>query len=340
MRKLFAIAFFILLVFPLLLSAQTTVSVITWALDRDFYIEAINQPEVYSAIDADPMIDQLITSQLQLPSDADTQALTNVLQEVLTPEYLRAQINAYINGLFDVLQGKTQDFSPVIDLKPLKSAIAGDQQDVFLTALVEALPECAPGQTPGFGSDGDSACKPAGVPDEVIIEDALKPSLPFVLAQVPDETALPGEFGVIGEDMSWRAFFPGMATPASIMLGVLVLSFVALIVWYLIGLVAAPDWHGRLGWLGWMLLVPSLLVFLMGFASQGGVAAYWINFGLARANLAATPLGPGLADTIQTVALSAIPRIANAFKMVGGVSGAIALALIFWGIAIPRRQRA
>jgi hypothetical protein len=337
MRKLFAIIFFIILVLPLIFGAQTAISVITWALDRDFYTEILDQPQAYSALGTGPLIDQMLIIQLQLPPDADTTALRGILQSTLTQEFFQAQISAYVNGLFDHLQGKTTEFSPTIDLRPLKTVIAGEQQDAFLVALMQALPECAPGQTPGFGSDSENACKPAGVPDQLIIEQALKPSLPFIIAQIPDEAPLPGELGLVGRDMGWRRFLPGMATPASILLSVLILSSIAIAVWYLIALVAHAGWHERLQWLGWTLLIPSLLVFLLGFAAQGGVAAYWINFGLERANLAAAPAGAGLAEMLQVAAMTALPRITNAFRMVGGVCGAFGLSLIFWGVATPRK---
>jgi len=141
-----------------------------------------------------------------------------------------------------------------------------------------------------------------------------------------------------GRDMSWRRFLPGMAAPASIMLSVLILSSIALAIWYLIALVADSTWHTRLQWLGWMLLIPSLITFLLGFVAQGGVAAYWINFGLERAALAIAPSRAELLDLLQVVAMAALPRITDAFKMVGGVSGAFALAFIFWGIATPRKK--
>jgi hypothetical protein len=340
MRKIFAIFFFLILVFPLLFAAQISISVISWALDRDFYATTLDQPVVYTAIGAGPMIDQILANSLRLPPDADTTALTEILHSVLTPEYFGIQISAYVNSLFDYLQGKTTEFSPVIDLKPLKQTIAGDRQDAFLIALVQALPQCAPGQAPGFGSDTETACKPAGIPDELIIEQALKPSLALLLIQVPDQAPLPGELGVVGKDMGWRSYLPGMAAPASIMLSVLVLSFIAVVAWYLIALIADTGWNGRLQWLGWMLLIPSLLVFLLGFAVQGGVAAYWINFGLERAQLTVLPSGLNLAEILQAVATASLPRISDAFKMAGGIGGAFALVFIFWGIATPRTKSA
>ena len=338
MRKFFAIIFFIILAFPLIFGAQTAISVVTWALDRDFYIETLDQPEVYAALGSDALVDELLAAQLNLPPGVDTNALSSIFGELLTPDYIQSQISAYINGFFDYLQGRTNEFTPVIDLRPLKTAIAGDQQDAFLVALLQSLPVCEPGQTPGFGNENQYACKPAGISDQLIIEQALKPALPAVLAQIPDQAPLEGEFGAIAENTNWRKYIPGMAAPASIMLSVLILTVVSITVWYLIALIADPGWHGRLQWLGWMLFVPSLIVFLLGFAAQGGVAAYWINFGMARAPLAASPIGTELAESMQIVALSALPRVSNAFKMVGGISGALALALIFWGIATPRKR--
>jgi len=338
MRKFFAAIFFITLVFPLLFGVMTSVSVITWTLDRDFYINTLNQPDVVAALNTEPFIDQILQSQLHLPPDAETDALEEILQSILTADYMKAQVSGFVHDLFDTMQGKTSDFSPTIDLTPIKTALSGKNQDAFLIALLEALPECVPGQTPGFGSETQSACKPAGVPDALIIEQGLKPALPVVLAQIPDEFPLERELTVSDDDLSWRRFIPGTATPASIMLGMLVLSFIALVVWYLIALVADAGWHGRLQWLGWMLLIPAFSVFLLGFGTQSGLAGFWINVGLSRAQLANTPFSPAMVEIIETAAFAALPRIANAFKMVGGISGAFGLALIFWGIATPRNK--
>jgi len=338
MRKFFAVLFSLLLVFPIILGAQATVSVITWVLDRNFYIDTLNQPEVYMTLTSGPMIDQMIHQQLRLPVDTDTSELESVLQSILTPAFLNKQVSAFINGLFDFLQGKTEEFSPAIDVTPLKTALADEKQDEFLTALLAAMPVCQPGQIPGFGGETESACKPAGIPDELIIEQALKPALPTVLTQMPDEIPMEGEIARIGENMRWRAFIPGMAVPASIILSMLVLIFIAIVIWYLTALIADASWRIRLQWLGWTLMIPSLLIFLLGLASQSGIPAYWINFGLERASLTATPFGPQLADTLKVVANSALPRVASAFQMVGAICGAIALTFIFWGIATPRKK--
>jgi hypothetical protein len=336
MRKFIAILLTIFLVFPLLLSAQATASVTSWALDRQFYIDALDQPQVYTAFTSGPMIDTLLHERLGLPLEADTSKLESVLKSVLTPDYMRDRLSGVINALFDYLQGKTDTFAPTLDVVPLKTALDGEHQDAFLNALVAALPTCAPGQTPGFGSKEQTACKPVGVPDDLLVEQILKPALPGILSAVPDEIPLEGEFQDWQEAARWRTFLPGMAVPASIILGLLILVSIAACTWYLVALISDSSWRVRLGWLGWTLLVPAVLIFMLGFASQSGITAYWVSYGLEAASLSRTPFGPELDETLRFVSLSALPRVANTFQMVGGISGALAITLIFWGIVTPR----
>jgi len=339
MRKLIAIILAISLVFPLLLSAQSAVSITSWALDRQFYIDALDQPKIYSSITSSPMIDKFLHERLGLPPETDTSELESVLKGILTTDYMRGEVSEFINALFDHLQGKTDTFAPTLDMVPLKSTLEGSQQDAFLNALVSALPACAPGQTPGFGGEGQTACKPTGVPDELLIEQVLKPALPNILSTIPDEFPLEGEFQNFQESDRWSSFLPGMAVPASIILGILVLVFIAIFTWYVTALISDASWRVRLQWLGWMLLVPAVLIFLLSFAAQSGIPAYWIRFGLDNANLSGTSIGPDLNESLRIISVSALPRVANAFQMVGGISGALAISLIFWGIATPRKKR-
>jgi len=339
MRKFVAILLAIFLVFPLLLSAQAAVSVTSWVLDRQFYIDALDQPQVYTTFTSGPMIDKLLHDQIGLPPEADTVELESVLKSTLTPDYMRDEVSKLINALFDYLQGKTNTFAPVLDAVPLKTALGGSQQDAFLNALVAALPTCAPGQTPGFGGEGQTACKPVGISDDLLVEQVLKPALPSILSAVPDEIPLEGEFQNWQEAARWRTFIPGMAVPAIIILSVLVLVSIAACVWYVAVLISDSSWRMRLQWLGWTLFIPAVLIFLLGFATQSGISTYWISFGLERADLSSTPLGPELNETLRLISVSALPRAANAFQMVGGISGALSIALIFWGIATPRMKR-
>ena len=338
MRKFIAVFFSIILVFPLLLSTQVAVSVTTWALDRHFYIDALDQPQVYEAITSGPLIDKLLHDRFGLPPESDTSELKSVLKGILTHDYMREQVGGIINTLFDYLQGKTDTFAPVLDIVPLKNALEGSQQDAFLNALVAAMPTCAPGQVPGIGSEGQLPCKPGGVSDDFLTEQILKPALPGIISAVPDEIPLEGEFLNWQEEARWRTFLPGMAVPASIILSMLVLVFIAAGVWYLTALISDSSWRVRLQWLGWSLLIPAALIFLLGFAVQSGMPVYWIQFGLERTDLIGTAFSQVLDEAPHIISVAALPRIANAFQMVGGICGGVSLALIFWGIATPREK--
>lgn len=336
MRKIIALVFAVIIVFPLLLSALVVTSISTWMLDRQFYIDTLSQPQVYSVFLSGPMVEKLIISQLNLPVNLNDSELQPVMQDIFTPQYVQAQVSMVINTLFDYLQGKTDTFTPTLDITPLKAALQGDQQDAFLTVLFSALPVCQPGQIPGFGKDGQTLCKPSGFSDQLLMNMVVKPALPLLIAALPDKLPLKGTFTTFQETSSWRSFVPGMAVPASIFLSLIILVCFAIFTWYTTALIADASWHHRLQWLGWMLLIPALLIFLVGYADQSGITAYWIRYGVERANLPASPFGAVLSEFLQAVAFAAGPRIMNAFKMVGGISIGVSLVLIFWGIATPK----
>jgi hypothetical protein len=64
---------------------------------------------------------------------------------------------------------------------------------------------------------------------------------------------------------------------------------------------------------------------------------YWINLGLERATLSGMPLGIGMRETLRAVISASLLRVADSFMMVGGISSAIGLGLIFWGLATPKK---
>ena len=336
MRKIIAFIFTICLVFPLLVASLTALSTISWALDRQFYTDALDQEAVYQALLSDATLDDILRSQLSLPPETDTTALNAVLRSVITQDYLKNQMSAIVNGFFDNVQGITQDFTPSIDLQPIKSALTGEKQDEFLAALVAVLPACTADQTPGFGV-GQTPCKPAGVSDDFLTENFLKPALPQFLAQLPDVIPL-------GEDwfgqQDWRVHLPGMAAPAGAMLAVLFLSFVAVCFWYITALIADSGWRVRLQWLGWTLMVSALPVFILGLVLQSSNALYWVQYGLQQAHFSGVPAFLNSPAVLQTLTASILPRVANAFLAVGGAAGGLALGFIVWGMLTPSRKNA
>ncbi len=339
MRKLIAIVFSAILVFPLLLSTQVLVSVGSFALDRQFYINTLDNENVYDTIISNAMIPRILHTGLSLPVDTDTAQLKSVFESILDREYFKSQISNFMDGLFGNLQGRREEFTPVIDLTPLKTSISGEKQLEFLTALAQSMPACEPGQLPGFGGAGQSACKPEGIPDETLVVDYLQPILPLALTQIPDQILLVENWEELQSYRNYRSFIPGMAVPASLLLSAIILSLLSFSIWYITSVIADETWRVRLQWLGWTLMIPSALVFLIGLTAASNIPTYWINYGLDRAQFGITPfLGAGLREVLREIIRDAVPRVSTAFLMVGGVSGALALGLIFWGLMTPKQS--
>ena len=214
------------------------------------------------------MLDDILRTQFALPAEADTRDLIKILREIITDEYLQSQISSVVNDFFDYLQGKTSDFNPSIDLQPIKTSMTEENQVEFISALLQALPDCAPGELPTIGGENQNICKPQGISDETLMENYLAPAIPSIMAQLPDELPLGKEWQQWQRQERWRTFIPGMAVPASLILSVLMLAFVAVCLWYLTALIADSSWRGRLQWMGWSLLIPSVHHFRIGLSPK------------------------------------------------------------------------
>ncbi len=333
MRRFLAAVFALALVFPLILTAQASISTISFALDRDFYIQALDSQPVYDVILSERTISQLVFERLPLPPEADTKPLENFLMDILTRDYLRDQLSGFINDLFDFLQGKTGQFQPSINIVPIKNTITQERTDEFMMALIASLPVCQPGLPPGIHLEAGSACKPSAVPDDAFVaqlEDTVVPLLAFM----PDEIQLAE---VSPDETEWQFFLPGMAVPASAILGILFLSFVALIFWYIGALIADDSWRIRLQWLGWTLLIPAIIIFLVGLSMGNNIPSFWIRYSLERADFSGLPFPEAAGILLNAVIRAALPIIARSFMMMGGISGAFSLGFIFWGLATPRK---
>lgn len=75
MRKFLAVILSISLVFPLLVARQAALNTVSWALERQFYTDALDQEQVYQALLSNQTLDNILRSQFSLPLEADIQAL-------------------------------------------------------------------------------------------------------------------------------------------------------------------------------------------------------------------------------------------------------------------------
>lgn len=314
-------------------------SAATWMLNRQFYINALSNDQIYQVLLSDETIEYALRDYLSIPPETDTQGLEDVLQSVINEEYLKEQVGLAVNGLFDYLQGATEEFDPVLDLRPLKDELTEEKQDEFLNELVAVLPVCGPNETPGFGGEDGTSCKPQGMSDEDLITNYLEPALPQMLGYIPDELPLGEQWQRWENQQPWRRFLPGMALPAGLMLSIMVLAFIALCLWYLTAMIADGAWRGRLQWLGWTLLIPSLLTFLTGVLLQSNAPLFWLRYGLGRISLRRLPANLITPEIVRMLVEPVLPYITNAFLMIGGICVSIALGLIIWGLMTPRRRQ-
>lgn len=333
MRKFIAIILAVILVIPMLLAAQALASVSSFIMDRQFYIDTLDNEQVYETLITGTLIPGFLSNGLALPEGIDVSQLASVFESVLDQDYLRSQVSNFVGNAFDYIQGKQETFVPMVDLVPLKSALAGDKQNEFLLALAQSLPDCEPGQIPGIGGSEFTACKPQGVSIDALANDYLKPILPLTIAQIPDQVLLVENWEELQSYRNYQSFIPGMAVPASLLLSGIAFILIALSLWYLSALITDDAWRTRLQWLGWTLMIPSTMIFLTGLAAASNIPVFWANYGLDRANFNGLPFfGPGLREALRAIIRAAIPRVSTSFLMVGGISGALALGLIFWGL--------
>jgi hypothetical protein len=337
MRKLLALLITLALVFPFILSAQVLFSVNSFILDRNFYLQTLDNNQVYESLMSDSLINAMIGTYLPLPPDADLSKIKGGLESVITHEYLKEQIDIFVNGFFDYLQGKTSSFSPVVNLVPVKVTLSSEKQDELLAAIAAIIPVCEPGQMPGIDTANQNTCKTAGISDEILVKDYLKPVFPMVLAQIPDEVPIGTKWDELLASRNWGPFASGMALPASLMLISVFITFVAASFWYIASLIADGSWRVRLLWLGWTLMIPSALIFIIGLSISTDISNYWINLGLERVSFNNSLFGAGLRETLRVVVSGSLPRVASSLMMVSGISGAVSLGFIFWGLVTTRK---
>ncbi len=106
-------------------------------------------------------------------------------------------------------------------------------------------------------------------------------------------------------------------------------------VWLVAALIGGEDQHERLLWLGWSLLIPAILVFLIGLAINTDFSLGWMRFGLNEARFEGVEYSIAFQQALLDVARDALNTIANGFLAAGGIAGTIALALIVSGFSTP-----
>jgi hypothetical protein len=329
MRKVPAVLIVVFLVFPVLLAALLTISVSTWALDRQFYAGLLSDERLY-----------------EIPAFVDGEQWSGgtgfagfslfrnpaAMREIATRPYMRSQALAIMNEGFDFLDGRSPIFDPAINLAPLKKALATEAGKRFALATARGLPVCASSE--GFSlKDGTiPRCRPSSISVEKAAA-LITAALPSLTARIPDALRL--------SELPEARYIPPRWWSQSgfSALGALVLADVVLLTLACGFLVAGAFVGGatlreRLLWLGWPLFAPSVLVFLCGIGALVPLAGGWVWDGIRSVNLGSVGFSPGFSAAFFETARHAVWRVAAAFLATGGIALGISIGLVVWAMTL------
>ncbi|HLF28593.1 MAG TPA: hypothetical protein VJG32_19840 [Anaerolineae bacterium] len=338
MRKLLAVFLIVVLVFPLLLATLSVISISSWVLDRNFYEDLLDDSRLYEGLLSEDLPNYFGRRVVREVDSVSAQALSSALREVLTPDYLRSQALRLVDDVFDFIEGRDSTLELYLDIAPIKDRLRGEDGPRFARALAAALPICAAGQESLVPEGSIIRCRPS----DVSVEDAaglITAALPTFLDEFPDRIQLDdGPIDLRREMRGADAWF-GLAGQSGLNLALGFLIFLAGSFWLVAALVAGEDRRERLQWLGWSLLVPAGLMFLIGLAITSELSAGWVRFGLNEARFDGFAYSAEFRQALLDISQNALDTIANGFLASGAVSAAIAVALIMWGAATPSERR-
>ncbi|HJW84425.1 MAG TPA: hypothetical protein VJ754_08975, partial [Anaerolineae bacterium] len=338
MRKLLALLLYIFIVFPLILATLVVASVSTWVLDREFYTDLLGDTRLYEVLLSEDLPNYLNRRVVREADSLPAKALGDALREVVTPEYLRTQALNIVNDAFDFAEGRDYTLDLYLDAQPIKDALRSEGGTRFARVLAASLPTCASGQE----SLARGATLPRCLPSSISVDqaaDMVVAALPAFLDKVPDRIQLSDRPIDMRRELRGAEIWAGLAGTNSLTVAIVILVFISGSFWYISALLAGEDRRERLMWLGWMLIVPAILVFMIGLAVNTDVASGWVSYGLNQARFEGVEYSLAFRQALIDVARDALNTVASGFLAVGGVAGAIALALVVWGGSVPPERR-
>jgi hypothetical protein len=204
-RKVIAGLLVVLIVWPMAFAALTLLSINSWILDRNFYVNLLDDPNLHDPFLSEDL-PQYVNSRWfprQINSDLPPAALDKALREVLTPQYLHDQSVQIVNQAFDTLEGKRDTLNISMDLAPIKTALRGDGGARFAQTLAAQIPACAAGQEPLIAGSTLLRCRAASVSTDDATQQIVM-ALPAFIDQMPDQINLSRE--PLDLRAEWRPF--------------------------------------------------------------------------------------------------------------------------------------
>jgi hypothetical protein len=332
LRKVIALLLVIFLVLPLIFTTLIMIAINSWVLDRNFYVNLLDSPNLYEALLSQdlPLYVNNRWFPREINSDLPPAALDKALREVMTPQYLRDQSVRVVNQAFDTLEGKREAFDISMDFAPVKAALRGDGGARFAQTLGAQLPACAAGQEPLIAGSTLIRCRASNVSTAEAAQQIVA-ALPAFIDQTPDRISLSRES--LDLRTEWRPFNLIFLGSFGLSMTIGMLLVLASIVWLAAAFVGGANRRERLLWLGFSLLVPAALVLIMGLAINSPLTIGSIGLGLDRSRYAieGVQYSAALRQAIVEIASKAVSAVGGGFLWSGLASAAIAIGLIVWG---------
>jgi hypothetical protein len=340
LRRVIALLLVIFVVLPLIFTTLIMISINSWVLDRNFYVSLLDDPKLYEALLSQdlPLYVNNRWFPREINSDLPPIALDKALREVMTPLYLHDQSVRIVNQAFDTLEGRRDAFDISMDLAPIKAALRGDGGSRFAQTLAAQIPACASGQEPLIAGSTLIRCRAANVSVEEATQQIVT-ALPAFIDQMPDQINLARE--PLDLRAEWRPFSLIFLGNLGLSLTIGMLLALAGVFWLAAAFIGGTNRRERLLWLGWSLLVPAALVFIMGLAIGSPFTAASIGLGIDRSRftIEGVQYSAALRQAVVEMASRVLTAVASGFLIAGGASTAIAVGLLVWGAATRSEPR-
>lgn len=344
MKKFFAILIFFLGVLPAFSCAFLTLATNTWILDRQFYIDLVDDERFYDVVLQPDLLPPDLQTVIE-SNDIPVPAVTAALREVITPTYIRDQAVGAVNTLFDVFDGKKEKLIFDIDTTPIKTSLNGEGADKFAQTLAAGLPACTSGQDPYAADGAIMRC----IPEEKSVDSAaisIKEGMPSLLQKVPDTLHIDAS-DAIRRSMQQSGNWNISATPEQLLAGVvnnslgstaaflLVFGILCLLVGMLLW---SEAWRGRLQYAGAALALSAVLVLLLGLSISGSAAAISSVFSQGSVTINGAPASAEMRQALTAVFSPALSRIGNSFSSTAAVAVGLGVVTFLVGTLFLRSR--
>jgi hypothetical protein len=319
----------------------TLAAILTWLvgdriLDDEAYVQALEAADFFEVpyqLIREGQVPEaggllLTEGPLSVVSGED---LEIIARELAPPDWLRAQVERAIRDVLAVAEAPEVETLPhlAISLQEVKARALGEPGDRALSVVVEALPECEPGQAPLDVGRDQPICTPAGVDVRPFVSQ-LKVLLRPLVTRVPDtyQVTWPAGAQDVLEDLQRAGQILERLRVILVLLIALNGALLALI-WLLVARSPA-EW---LRWTGGPLLLLGGAVFLAGW-----LIPRFVDWRLDQAQAWPQNVSPVLIQSLEAAVNHFTALLLEPVTLAGVILFAVGLSLMLLSLPFGTRS--